>query len=241
MNTPSFMPDSMSGTVPGFANPVDDAQTVFRIVLQAFSRPGSFVCLPTLPHPLANGEMSQGMLAMALALCDNNTPLWLDTAADTHETRHHLRFHCAAPVTKNPAEAAFAFISRPETMPRLAAFNPGRADFPDRSATLVIRVDRSVEATGPGIVNVTGPGVKGNEQGGWESFRVGGLPSWFWTDWEENRAAYPLGVDVLFVDASIAASGRPYAAVLGLPRTSRVRACPCPSWNANVKELSACM
>ena len=226
---------SISGIVPGFANPVDDAQAVFRAVLQAFSRPGMVVCLPTLPHPLPEGDMPQGMVALALTLCDNDTPLWLDAAADTPQMRHHLRFHCATPFTANPAKAVFAFISQPKAMPRLAAFHPGRADFPDRSTTLVIRVDRSAEATGPGLLEVTGPGVKGNEHGAWEPFRLGGLPSWFWTDWSDNHAAYPLGVDVLFVGAGIADSGKPYAAVLALPRTAKVRKV------VNGKESCACM
>ncbi len=234
-------PAVMSGTVPGFANSVDDAQAVFRAVLQALSRPGMFVCLPILPHPVENDYMPQGMLALALTLCDNDTPLWLDAAADTPQTRRHLRFHCAAPFTANPAEAAFAFISRPKDMPRLSAFHPGRADFPDRSTTLVIRVDRSAEATGPGLLEVTGPGVKGNERGLRQPFRIGGLPSWFWTDWNENHAAYPLGVDVIFVDAGISDSGKPFAAVLGLPRTACVRPCPPLSWAVNGRERAACM
>ena len=249
---------SISGTVPGFANPVDDAQAVFRAVLQAFSRPGMFVCLPTLPHPLPEGDMPQGMVALALTLCDNDTPLWLDATADTPQTRHHLRFHCATPFTANPGQAVFAFISQPGAMPRLSAFHPGRADFPDRSTTLVIRMDRSAKdadglcpsrtwgstggqsppafnGTGPGLLEVTGPGVKGYEHGAWEPFRLGGLPPWFWTDWSDNHAAYPLGVDVLFVDGGIADSGKPFAAVLALPRTAKVRKV------VNGKESCACM
>jgi alpha-D-ribose 1-methylphosphonate 5-triphosphate synthase subunit PhnH len=163
------------------------------------------------------------MVALALALCDNNTPLWLDAGADAPQTRHHLRFHCGASFTENPPEAAFAFIARPERMPRLSTFHLGRADFPDRSTTVVIRVDRSAEATGPGVMEVTGPGVKGNDHGMWEPFLLGGLPSWLWTDWADNHASYPLDVDVLFVDTGISDSGKPFAAVLGLPRTARVR------------------
>jgi len=221
---------SALSTLPGFSSPVDDAQAVFRAALTALSRPGLPVSLLLPPFPLPAGELSPGMLALALALCDRDTPLWLDSAADTPEVRHHLRFHCAAPCIANPVEASFAFISRPETMPRLREFNQGRADYPDRSATLVISADLSSPQAR--ALELTGPGVKDNDRGAWQSFRVSGLPLWFWEDWEENRAAYPLGVDVIFVDKGNA--GNPVIRLLGLPRTARVR-------SLSSKEHRSCM
>ena len=208
-------------TLPGFADPVDDAQAVFRAALTALSRPGLPVSLLSLPPALPVPGFSRGMLALALALCDRDTPLWLDAASDTPEARHHLRFHCAAPFTASPAEASFAFISRPKDMPRLHAFNQGRADFPDRSATLVISAD--LFETPTPAMELTGPGVRGNDRGCWRCFSVSGLPAWFWTDWAENRAAYPLGVDVIFVDSGASERGISHACLLGLPRTARVR------------------
>ena len=201
-------------TLPGFADPVDDAQAVFRAALAALAHPGLPVSLELPPFPLPAAGFSSGMTALALALCDQDTPLWLDEAADTPEVRHHLRFHCASPLVSQPQSAFFAFISRPEAMPRLREFNQGRPEYPDRSATLVLGVDLSLSQ---GLaLEVTGPGVKGNDQGLWRGLRLSGLPAWFWDDWEENHAAYPLGVDVVFV-------GGPGIRLLGLPRTARVR------------------
>jgi alpha-D-ribose 1-methylphosphonate 5-triphosphate synthase subunit PhnH len=220
MNTLFTLP----GTLPGFYNPVDDSQTVFRAVLTALSRPGLPVSFTLPPFPVPAGEFSTGMLALALALCDQDTPIWLDTAADTPEARHHLRFHCAVPFSADPAQGAFVFIARPEAMPRLQAFNTGRADYPDRSATLVINADMS--SPQDCALELTGPGVKGNDRGVWQSFRISGLPLWFWEDWEVNRAAYPLGVDVIFVDKGTESSGNPGIRLLGLPRTARVRPAP---------------
>ena len=208
-------------TLPGFFNPVDDSQIVFRALLTAFSRPGLTVSLTLPPFPVPTGEFSSGMLALALALCDQDTPIWLDTVADTPEVRHHLRFHCAAPVIAGPAQGSFAFISRPEAMPRLKAFNPGREDYPDRSTTLVINVDLS--SPQGCALELTGPGVKGNDCGVWQSFRIFGLPLWFWDDWEANHATYPLGVDVIFVDKGPKSACNSVIRLLGLPRTARVR------------------
>ncbi|MDR1241363.1 MAG: phosphonate C-P lyase system protein PhnH [Deltaproteobacteria bacterium] len=204
--------------LPGFSNPVDNAQAVFRALLTAFSHPGLPVSITLPPFSIPAGKFSSGMLALALALCDKDTPLWLDAAADTPETRRHLRFHCGAPFTAEPAEASFAFISRPEGMPRLREFNPGLAEYPDRSATLVISAELPPSQT-PAL-ELTGPGVKGNNLGVWQPAHVSGLPTWFWEDWAANSAAYPLGVDVVFADKN--ARG-PVIRLLGLPRTSRVR------------------
>ena len=211
-------------TLPGFSNPVDDSQTVFRAVLTALSRPGLSVSLQLPPFPVPAGEFSPGMLALALALCDQDTPIWLDATADTPEARHHLRFHCASPFAAEPAKCSFAFITRPETMPCLQEFNPGRADYPDRSATLVI----NTELFSPQVrtLELTGPGVKGSDCGAWQPFRISGLPLWFWEDWEANHAAYPLGVDVIFVDKDAEGAGSPALRLLGLPRTARVRFAP---------------
>jgi len=211
-------------TLSGFASPVDDAQTVFRAVLDALAHPGRPVSLELPPFPLPAVGFSSGMLALALALCDQDTPLWLDEAADTPEVRHHLRFHCASPLVAQPKMASFAFISRPETMPRLREFNPGRPEYPDRSTTLVLSADLSL--CQDLALELTGPGVKGNDQGFWHRLSLSGLPAWFWDDWEENHAAYPLGVDVVFVDG-------PGIRLMGLPRTARVR------WAAN-GESSEC-
>lgn len=231
----------MSGlsTVPGFANPVDDSQAVFRAVLAAFSRPGIPVPLASRNLPPAVPGFSQGPLALALALCDGDTPIWLDAAANTPEARRHLRFHCAAPFETDPAKASFVFISRPEDMPRLSAFNPGRADFPDRSTTLVINVGPA--GAGASDMELSGPGVKGNDRGAWQRFRVSGLPAWFRQDWDENHAAYPLGIDVVFVGATATDAGEPSVGLLGLPRTARVRWADGAPLVLPAKEHAACM
>ena len=227
-------------TLPGFSNPVRDAQSVFRAALTAFSRPGIPVPLPVCPPPLPISGFSQGMLALALALADGNTPLWLDSAADTSELRHHLRFNCAVSFAASPADASFAFISQVESMPRLHGFNPGQPKSPDRSATLVISTSISVASTV--TMELTGPGVKGNERGVWQPFRISGLPQWFWEDWEENFAAYPLGVDVLFVDTWTESSSNSVVRLLGLPRIAQVRS-PLHVQTDSLppKEYSACM
>ena len=60
----------------GFATPVLSAQTTFRAVLNALARPGSvhpMTVAVSVPPPLAAGAA-----AIALTLCDHDTPIWLD-------------------------------------------------------------------------------------------------------------------------------------------------------------------
>lgn len=193
--------------LPGFVDPVHDAQRTFRDVLEAMSRPGRRVDLAALPP--APEALFPAMVAVALTLCDQDTPVWLDPAAG-EGLRRHLRFHCGCPLAESPDQAAFAFVCDPAHMPPLSAFRQGDAEYPERSTTLVLAA--SLAASAPGR-NIAGPGVEGRGE-----LRCAGLPEEFWPQWKSNHAAYPLGVDVLLVDQD---------AVCGLPRTLAVEEAPC--------------
>jgi alpha-D-ribose 1-methylphosphonate 5-triphosphate synthase subunit PhnH len=186
--------------LPGFGDPVDDAQRVFRVLLDALAGPGRPLSLGEplqVPPPFATGTG-----AILLALADYETPLWLQTPDG--EAAAWLRFHCGAPLVEDPAQARFAVVDRPADMPPLSAFAQGEPEYPDRATTLIVQV--------PGFRDdglcLEGPGIPGTRPVG-----IDGLPSAFWAAWREGRARAPLGVDVFFV-----AGDR----VLGLPRSTRV-------------------
>jgi alpha-D-ribose 1-methylphosphonate 5-triphosphate synthase subunit PhnH len=186
-----------------FADLARDSQRVFRAAMKAMSRPGSIVEIDIAlfpPEPL-----TPGAAALALALCDFETPIWLDPALSTEATRDYLRFHTGAPIVDAPAKAAFAFLADPLGLPDLNAFPLGSLEYPDRSATLILQV-RSL-STNPGW-RLTGPGIDGQAQ-----MAVAPPP----TDFVERRRAiqmlFPRGLDFIFVaEARIAA----------LPRTTRI-------------------
>lgn len=190
--------------LPGFGEPVQDAQRVFRTVLAALSR-------PTLPQPLLPGTRPPAPLggavgAVILALCDEQTPIWLDrTLRASDDLCSWLRFHTGARLVDAPADALFAVASSPSTAPHLAALAQGTDEEPHRSATLVID---ATGATALGAFTATGPGVNGAVE--WDG---AGLPSGFLGQWQENHARFPRGVDVLIADAE---------SIRALPRSTRL-------------------
>ncbi|UVK49675.1 phosphonate C-P lyase system protein PhnH (plasmid) [Mesorhizobium sp. AR02] len=190
---------------PGFADPVFDAQVVFRAALLATAYPGRVVPLDrtlTAPRPF-----SSATAALCLSLMDFETPAWLDNRQDCGELTAWLRFHCSLPLTETAGEARFAIVSDPANLPRLYELHPGDVEYPDRSTTLIIQVPSFTD--GP-TTTWTGPGVNGSITVG-----IAGLPFWFWADWDLNSELYPRGIDVIFTAGN---------AVIGLPRTIKVEA-----------------
>jgi alpha-D-ribose 1-methylphosphonate 5-triphosphate synthase subunit PhnH len=186
---------------PGFADPVHDAQGVFRAVLQALSRPGQVLLLQ--PHA-AVATLGSAMAQVLLCLTDDDTPVWWQVQDDA--ATQWLRFHTGAPIAQNPNTAAFAVSLSASGLPTLATFAAGSADAPEHSTTVLLEVPSletgpAVEWQGPGIADV-------------QVVRIAGLPDGFWTQWQGNHAVFPQGVDIVFTCGN---------AVLALPRTTRVR------------------
>jgi alpha-D-ribose 1-methylphosphonate 5-triphosphate synthase subunit PhnH len=191
---------------PAFADPVDNAQSVFRAVMDAMARPGTAQRLaPALAPP---APLSRGAGAVALALLDYESPFWLDEAlAGQPDVAQWLRFHTGAPVARDPKDAAFAFIADPACVPDFDAFAPGTAEYPDRSTTLVLQV---ADLSGAGMMSLRGPGIAGVR-----NFAICPCPADLVARLQRNHALFPRGLDLLFVTAD---------AVAAIPRSTRVTA-----------------
>lgn len=175
--------------LPGFDDPVHDAQNVFRQILEAMSHPGLIVSADGPPE--TPSAMGSAMVALALALFDRDTPVWLDaTLAEEACVADYLRFHCGCPIVQRPDAAAFALVGAIGSLPRLERFSPGTAAYPEGGATVIVEVPR---LTGGPAVVLTGPGIRTTRD-----FDPVGLPDWFWDGWTVNRAGFPLGVDMIF-------------------------------------------
>lgn len=191
-----------AGLGPGFEDPVHEAQSVFRACLDALSRPAVARSLSVSldgPEP-----MYPTSAAILLALADYETTIWLDAgAAATGEVGAYLRFHTGARLTDRPEAAQFALVTEPERMPPLTTFNQGEPEYPDRSTTLIVQASRFDASD----TVWAGPGIRGQS-----AFTPTPMPTDWRTQLADNRARFPLGVDLILVTRN---------AIAGLPRSTR--------------------
>jgi alpha-D-ribose 1-methylphosphonate 5-triphosphate synthase subunit PhnH len=182
------------------------AQATFRAVLDAMASPGSVRPLAATigaPPPLFNAAA-----AVALTLCDHDTPVWLAEALrGSAPVCAWLRLHCGCRLVSEPREAAFAFVSAPRELPPIEAFSLGTPDYPDRSATIVIQVESLRKGQ---RLALSGPGIRDRAV-----LHATGLPDDMPARLAANRALFPRGADFIL------ASG---AEIAALPRSVRLAA-----------------
>ena len=184
-----------------FAHPVFDSQRNFRELLQAMARP----IVPRLvPVPAAApAPILPATMAVLLTLCDADTALWLQQPND--EVASHLRFHAGVRLVQEPADADFALITEPSSMPPLSRFAHGELRYPDHSASLIVQVDGFDNNAGRCFA---GPGIRDVKQ-----LAIEGLPAGFWQQRAAMSAQLPLGIDLIFISGE---------RMVALPRTTRV-------------------
>jgi alpha-D-ribose 1-methylphosphonate 5-triphosphate synthase subunit PhnH len=186
----------------GFSAPVLDAQRTFRAVMNALAEPGTGHAVDA-EGPRCPG-FSVAMTAIALTLADFETRLWTDIGA-AGDAAAYLRFHTGAPIVVEAKSAAFAFVTRPRDLPRLATFAQGTLEYPDTSATLVVDVE-SIDTTRGWALS--GPGIAGTRR-----LTVSPVPDTLLPDLAANRAAFPCGIDIIFCAGT---------RIVALPRSIRV-------------------
>ncbi|MEO8715073.1 MAG: phosphonate C-P lyase system protein PhnH [Acetobacteraceae bacterium] len=183
---------------PGFADPVAESQHCFRAVLDAMARPGTIHEVGFLDPP---PPLCPAAAAVLLTLADHETPLWLDPTAET--VRDWIAFHAGAGFV---GRETAAFVLARE-LPPLDSLRQGSDEAPEDSTTVILQVSR----LGAGArFRLSGPGLRVSI-----AFAADGLPADFAARWADNRARFPLGVDlILCADSRLAA----------LPRTVTVEA-----------------
>lgn len=198
-------PHRTADMLPGFADPVNSSQRVFKSVLTAMSFPGRVVELRDLvPAP---APMSADLTAVVLALADMDTPLWLDAAGQSSSRlTDFLSFHTGAPLVSSPSDASFGVVTDPSALPPLDHFPQGSDEEPDKSATVIIQVNGF--DNGP-VWTLTGPGIDGERD-----VQIDGLPESFAQDCQANHHRFPKGVDIVLVQGG---------QIVALPRTTWLR------------------
>jgi alpha-D-ribose 1-methylphosphonate 5-triphosphate synthase subunit PhnH len=170
----------MSIDLPGFADPVLDAQASFRAVLDAMARPGSIhrVGAALTPPP----GLCRSAAAVLLTLIDAETSLAIE---DFSAAADWIAFHCG-PTPAACADADFILVA---ALPDLSRLRTGTDECPELSATVILQVP----ALGAGrSFTLAGPGLAAASR-----LDAAGLPDDFAARWAANHALYPRGVDLI--------------------------------------------
>ncbi len=178
----------------GFADPPRDASYAFRAALNAMARPGT---IQQIAGAAAPGSCSPAAAMLILTLCDPTTPLFLAASHDDPGLRDWIAFQTGAPIVP-AADAAFA-IGTWSALAPLDAYAIGTAEYPDRSATLIVETP-PLESKG---ATLSGPGIRTTAQLN--------LPEH--VAFQRNRTLFPLGLDFFFTSGN---------SVAALPRSTRV-------------------
>ncbi|MGE6470097.1 phosphonate C-P lyase system protein PhnH [Serratia proteamaculans] len=188
----------------GFAQPIEQSQQAFRLILKALSEPGHIVTLPESP---AWGSLNAASTAALLTLADQETPIQLCLALESEQVLTNIRFHSGAPLANNPEEVCFALFDTQLQAADLQALPHGSEISPEFSTTVVVQLDNLEQGT---ALRLTGPGI--------EQQRVisPSLPPVL-LDYLINRPQrFPLGLDFLLTCGE---------RLLALPRTTHVEVC----------------
>ncbi len=194
----------LSTLVPGFDHEAFGSQAVFRAALHAMAHPGRPTDMPMGASAPQNGHMAAAVLLLGLLDADNH--LWLSDSLARSDAAGWLRFHTGCTLVANAREADFCWCAQGDAWPELHALQQGSDDWPERSATCVLEVDR-LQADGSGWT-LQGPGIEGTQR-----LLVKGLPSDFGAQWKTNQGLFPRGVDVFLATAT---------QIAGLPRTTQL-------------------
>jgi len=187
----------------GFANPVFEAQSTFKTLMDCMARPGT---IETVDAPSAPpSPMGAGAGAVALTLCDHDTPVYLSPALTEAGVQGWLAFQTGSLLIENRGEAAFAFFEKGAALPALSTLSMGTQEYPDRSTTIVAELS---DLRGGPLLMLSGPGIDGET-----TIAPRGLPPHFEDMWRENVVLYPRGVDLVLVSGPN---------ILCLPRTTKI-------------------
>ena len=187
----------------GFVDPVFEAQSTFKILMDCMARPGTVATLSAPSTPPV--PMGPGAGAIALTLCDHDTPVYLSPALMEAGVQGWLAFQTGSLLTEDRADAAFAFFEKGAVLPALSTFSMGSQEYPDRSTTIVAELPA---LAGGSPLALSGPGIDGEIIAAPQ-----GLPPHFENMWRENAALYPRGVDLVLVSG---------VDILCLPRTTAI-------------------
>ena len=188
--------------IAAFAQPVADAQTVFRAALSAMSEPG----LPqTLPFNQALEGLQAATWSLLQTLLDADVSVYITESYLNEAVHSNVVFHTGAAITSDKTQADFIVCDLDSALHwDWRALKRGTERSPELATTLIIQLD---DLSGSAASVWQGPGIDGQRP------MHTSLSKAFWLK-RAAALAFPLGVDVMLVAGQ---------ELIGLPRTTQVQ------------------
>ncbi len=189
-------------------DPVFDAQAHYRLLLDSMARPGKINVLPRLELSVPPGtSLTDAAALVGFALLNADISFFADGEDAEFATRYLLVNTSGKPV--DAEEADFVFASGAASGVLVESMKKGTLPYPEEGATLVVSIDAlTAEAQGLAIT-LQGPGVAGKK-----TFFVRGLNVGLLSALQHSNMEFPLGVDLILVDA--------HGHLACIPRSSQV-------------------
>ncbi len=185
---------------------VFDTQRVFRSLLDVMSRPGTLkpVIPPLLPAPAG---FSSHTAAIAFTLLDEATTFGM--IPHNEAWGRYMQSNTGAR-KEEPSRADYLILQGSAVWHEVECFYRGSLASPERSSTLIVNVETLTEnGSGEWDLSLRGPGIEEVAHIGLTGLRLQNLQAIM-----ELNAEFPLGVDVILVDAA--------GMVCALPRSVRI-------------------
>lgn len=188
----------------GFAQPIEQSQHAFRLILKALSEPGVTVTLPDGP---VWDTLNAASTAVLLTLADQETPLQLCETLKSQQVLTNIRFHTGAPIATRQADICLALWDSQLQTADLTALPHGSEISPEFSTTLVVQI---AAPEGGQKLRLSGPGIENQRE------IAPRLPPALLNYLLERPQRFPLGLDIMLTCGE---------RLLALPRTTRVEEC----------------
>jgi alpha-D-ribose 1-methylphosphonate 5-triphosphate synthase subunit PhnH len=186
------------------SNDVIHGHAVFRVLLQAMSRPGKVY---QLPH--AASEQHEGMLVGLLQCLMDNEVTYCVVADEPEALAGAVSRHTGSRQA-DPGTADFLIFRDGGSRGLVRDAKRGTLEYPDKGATAIYLVEKLGESGGGATLR--GPGIDGVAQPVIEGLAAGELGLL-----REMNSEFPLGVDAVFLDR--------LGCITCIPRSTRIAGC----------------
>jgi alpha-D-ribose 1-methylphosphonate 5-triphosphate synthase subunit PhnH len=189
---------------------VFDSQATFRALLEAMSRPGRIFQAPARRYEGAPSGLTPHVLSILKTLCDHRVTFSVAGVPAREAWESYLAMNLATPA--RPADQGdyvlFNGAAYDDVFFRL---KQGNLEFPESSATGILAVGHLEAERRDALcaLRLSGPGIEGAT-----TVYVSGLDPRYVEARSSAVLRFPLGIDLILVDAE--------ARVVGIPRTSNV-------------------